>query len=164
MKWEDGSDITCEDFRYGASRTFANDLITGGPNYILSYLDVEDVPGPVQGDRVSSRLPSTRPIQCDGKTITYNFNKPWADFPLAVASLSMMDPYKETEDQGAKSTWNVLSNGPYKVEGGVWDKNKGATLVRNENYDPATDDTEDPCRPFRTRSTTRSTPRRPPSS
>ena len=40
MKWEDGTDITCEDFKYGVSRTFANDLITGGPNYILSYLDV----------------------------------------------------------------------------------------------------------------------------
>ena len=53
----------------------------------------------------------------------------------------MMDPYKESFDEGAKSTWKVLSNGPYKVEGGVWDKNKGATLVRNEAYDPATDDT-----------------------
>ncbi len=63
VTWEDGSAITCEDFRYGASRTFANDLITGGPNYILSYLDVKDYPGPYkateaqqaelrQGDRV----------------------------------------------------------------------------------------------------------------
>lgn len=141
VKWEDGSDITCEDFRYGASRVFANDLITGGPNYILSYLDVEDYPGPYKAT-AEQQAAFDEAIQCDGKTITYNFNKPWADFPLAVASLTMMDPFKKSEDQGAKSTWNVFANGPYKVEGGVWDKNKGATLVRNTEYDPATDDQE----------------------
>jgi peptide/nickel transport system substrate-binding protein len=139
VKWEDGTDITCEDFRYGASRVFANDLITGGPNYILSYLDVEDYPGPYKATD-AQQAEFDKAIECDGKTITYHFNKPWADFPLAVAGLSMMDPYKESFDEGAKSTWKVLANGPYKVEGGVWDKNKGATLVRNEAYDPATDD------------------------
>ncbi|GAB3195046.1 ABC transporter substrate-binding protein [Nocardioides hungaricus] len=139
VKWEDGSDITCEDFRYGASRVFANDLITGGPNYILSYLDVKDYPGPYEAT-AAQQAAFDKAIQCDGKTITYNFNKPWADFPLAVAGLSMMDPYKKSFDEGAKSTWKVLSNGPYKVQGGVWDKNKGATLVRNDAYDPATDD------------------------
>ena len=139
VKWEDGTDITCEDFRYGASRVFANDLITGGPNYILSYLDVKDYPGPYKATD-AQQAEFDKAIECDGKTITYHFNKPWADFPLAVAGLSMMDPYKESFDEGAKSTWKVLANGPYKVEGGVWDKNKGATLVRNEAYDPATDD------------------------
>ena len=139
VKWEDGSDITCEDFAYGASRVFANDLITGGPNYILSYLDVKDYPGPYKAT-AAQQAEFDKAITCDGKTITYHFNKPWADFPLAAASLSMMDPYKKDFDEGAKSTWKVLANGPYKVEGGVWDKNKGATLVRNENYDAATDD------------------------
>jgi peptide/nickel transport system substrate-binding protein len=139
VKWEDGSDITCEDFAYGASRVFANDLITGGPNYILSYLDVKDYPGPYKATE-AQQAAFDKAITCDGKTITYNFNKPWADFPLAAASLSMMDPYKKDFDQGAKSTWKVLANGPYKVEGGVWDKNKGATLVRNDQYDAATDD------------------------
>lgn len=139
IKWEDGSDITCEDFRYGASRVFANDLITGGPNYILSYLDVKDYPGPYKATD-AQQAEFDKAIECDGNTITYHFNKPWADFPLALAGLSMMDPYKESADQGAKSTWNVLANGPYKVEGGVWNKNKGATLVRNDSYDPSTDD------------------------
>ena len=100
VKWEDGSDITCEDFRYGASRVFANDLITGGPNYILSYLDVEDYPGPYKATP-EQQAAFDEAIACDGKTITYNFNKPWADFPLAVASLSMMDPFKKDADQGA---------------------------------------------------------------
>lgn len=145
IQWEDGSEITCEDFRYGASRVFANDIITGGPNYILSYLDVPQkdgvptYPGPYKATP-AQQAEFDKAIECDGKDITYHFNKPWADFPLAAASLMSTDPYKESEDEGAKSLWKVFSNGPYKIEGGVWDKNKGATLVRNENYDDATDE------------------------
>lgn len=145
VKWEDGTDVTCEDVKYGTSRVFANDVITGGPNYTLSYIDVpqeDGAPaynGPYKGD---GQEDFDKAVTCEGKTITFNFNKPWADFPQAVAGMMMTDPYKESFDEGAKSTWKVLSNGPYKVEGGVWDKNKGATLVRNENYDPSTDDPE----------------------
>ena len=40
VTWEDGEPITCEDFAYGASRVFATDVITGGPNYLLGYLDI----------------------------------------------------------------------------------------------------------------------------
>ncbi|NHC22088.1 ABC transporter substrate-binding protein [Nocardioides sp. IC4_145] len=141
VKWEDGSDITCEDVQYGTSRVFANDLITGGPNYTLSYIDVEDYPGPYKATP-EQQAAYEEAVSCDGQTITFRFNKPWADFPQAVAGMMMTDPYKEEFDEGAKSQWKVLSNGPYKVEGGEWSKNQGATLVRNENYDPATDDPE----------------------
>lgn len=138
VKWEDGSDITCEDVKYGTSRVFANDVITGGPNYTLSYIDVKDYPGPYKADE-AQQAAFDKAVTCEDKTITFHFNKPWADFPQAVAGMMMTDPYKEEFDEGARSTWKVLSNGPYKVEGGVWDKNKGATLVRNENYDAGTD-------------------------
>ena len=40
VKWEDGQDIKCEDVKYGLSRTFAQDVITGGPNYIITFLDL----------------------------------------------------------------------------------------------------------------------------
>lgn len=37
----------------------------------------------------------------------------------------------------------MFSNGPYMIEGGTeWNKDKGATLVRNPNYDAATDSTD----------------------
>ena len=57
VKWEDGKPVTCEDFKYGASRVFATDVITGGPNYLLTYLDIPTdaktglpaYDGPVQG-------------------------------------------------------------------------------------------------------------------
>jgi peptide/nickel transport system substrate-binding protein len=144
VKWEDGKPITCEDFKYGASRVFATDVITGGPNYILTYLDIPENPktglpayeGPYT--KVGQDL-YDKAVTCDGNTITYHFKKPWADFPLAIAALHMMDPYRADLDQGDKNNYKIISNGPYKLEGGVWDKNKGGTLVRNENYDASTD-------------------------
>jgi len=139
VRWEDGTDIVCEDVQYGTSRVFANDLITGGPNYTLSYIDVADYPGPYKAT-AEQQAAFDEAVSCEGKTITFRFNKPWADFPQAIAGMMMTDPYKESFDEGAKSQWKVLSNGPYKVEGGVWSKNKGAKLVRNEEYDESTDD------------------------
>jgi peptide/nickel transport system substrate-binding protein len=146
VKWEDGQPITCEDFKYGASRVFATDVITGGPNYLLSYLDLPTdkatgLPaynGPYKKD---GQELFDKAITCDGNTITYNFKKPWPDFPLAIAGLHMMDPYRADKDQGDKSNFQIFSNGPYKLDG-AWSKNKGATLVRNDNYDAGTDDPE----------------------
>jgi peptide/nickel transport system substrate-binding protein len=37
VSWEDGSALTCEDVKYGVSRTFANDIITNGPTYAVQY-------------------------------------------------------------------------------------------------------------------------------
>jgi peptide/nickel transport system substrate-binding protein len=141
VKWEDGTDITCEDVQYGTSRVFANDVIIGGPNYTLSYIDVEDYPGPYKAT-AEQQAAFEDAVSCEGKTITFRFNKPWADFPQAAAGMMMTDPYKESFDEGDKGKWKVLSSGPYKVEGGVWDKDKGAKLVRNDQYDEGTDNPE----------------------
>jgi len=40
VTWQDGKDITCEDLKYGVSRTFASDIINGGPPYAISWLDI----------------------------------------------------------------------------------------------------------------------------
>ena len=145
VKWEDGKPITCDDLKYGASRVFATDVITGGPNYILTYLDVPEgkdglpsYTGPYKSTP-EGKAAFDKAITCDGNTITYNFKKPWPDFPLAIASLHMMDPYRQDKDQGDKSNYQIFSDGPYKLEGGVWNKETGGTLVRNPNYDASTD-------------------------
>ena len=76
-KWQDGQPVTCEDFKYGVSRTFATDVITGGPNYIIGYLDVpEDADGepvykgPYTGEGQDA---FDQAVTCDGNTITYRF-------------------------------------------------------------------------------------------
>lgn len=137
-KWEDGEAITCEDFRYGYSRNFATDVITGGPSYYP--LSFTDIPGAAEGAPEYSG-PYTKKgqdlydqaVTCDGNTITYRFNRSWPDFDLAVAALHFAAPYRADKDQGDKSNLQIFSSGPYKLEG-EWDKASGGTLVRNENY------------------------------
>jgi peptide/nickel transport system substrate-binding protein len=143
VKWQDGKDVTCADVKYGASRTFATDVITGGPNYILSFLDVPKSPdglplynGPY---KKANQADFDKAVTCKGKTITYRFSKPFPDFPLAIASLLSFAPYRQDLDKGGKNTFFIFSNGPYKLDG-AWKSQKGGTFVRNDNWDPKTDD------------------------
>ena len=144
ITWEDGKPVTCEDFKYGASRVFASDVLTGGPSYLQAYLDVPQKNGtPTYAGPYNSSPADTaafnKAITCNGKTVTYKFNKPWPDFPLAIASLHMMDPYRKDKDQGNKSNYQIFSNGPYKLEGGAWNKETGGTFVRNDKWDAKSD-------------------------
>ena len=144
--WQDGKPITCEDFKYGVSRTFATDVITGGPNYILGYLDVpEDADGepvykgPYTG---AGQAEFDKAVTCDGNTITYRFKKPWPDFPLAIAALRAFDPYRADLDQGDQSDLAAFSSGPYMLEG-EWNEDTGGTFVRNPNWDGDEDKTRE---------------------
>ena len=140
--WQDGQPVTCEDFKYGVSRTFATDVITGGPNYILGYLDVPEAAdgtpvykGPYTGE---GQAEFDKAVVCDGNTITYQFKKPWPDFPLAIAALTAFDPYRADQDKGDKSDLAVFSNGPYMLDG-EWNEDTGGTFVRNPEWDGAED-------------------------
>jgi peptide/nickel transport system substrate-binding protein len=141
VKWQDGKDITCEDLKYGFSRGFATDVITGGPNYQLAYLDVPKKNGlPVYDGpyKKNGQAEFDKAVTCNGKTITYRFNKPWIDFPLAIASLRFAAPYRADQDKGEQSNYTIFSDGPYMLQG-EWKKNVGGTFVRNTNWDPKTD-------------------------
>jgi len=144
VKWEDNSDITCEDLKYGISRTFAVDVITGGPAYAIQFLGIpkdskggSTYKGPYVKD-AAGQAAFDKAVTCDGKTITYNLGQPVGDFNLAV-TMSAFAPYKKSQDKGEKSNFAIFSNGPYKAEGGTWVKGKGATFIRNAAYDPKTD-------------------------
>jgi peptide/nickel transport system substrate-binding protein len=136
--WQDGQPVTCEDFKYGVSRTFASDVITGGPNYIIGYLDVaEDAngepvyKGPYTGEGQDA---FDQAVTCDGNTITYRFKKPWPDFPLAIAALRSFDPFREDLDEGDASKFAAFSTGPYMLEG-EWNEDTGGSFVRNPEWD-----------------------------
>lgn len=147
VTWQDGKPVTCADVKYGASRVFATDVITGGPNYLLTYLDLPTdkktglpiYTGPYKSS-AAGKAAFDKAITCDGNTVTYNFKKPWPDFPLAIAALHMMDPYRQDKDQGEKSNYQIFSNGPYMLKG-AWNKESGGTLVRNPEYKAASDTT-----------------------
>lgn len=141
LKWQDGKEVTCEDFKYGASRTFATDQITGGPNYQIQWLDIPTAKdgtsvykGPYKG---TGQAAYDKAVTCDGKTITYKLNSPHADFNMAV-NMGAFSAFRKDKDEGAKSDFKPFSNGPYKLQG-TWNKDKGGILVRNDQWDPKAD-------------------------
>ena len=141
-KWQDGQPVKCDDVKYGISRTFATDVISNGPTYILQYLDVPSDPdgssaykGPYKG---TGQDLYDKAVTCDGQTLTLHFKTPWADFNQAAASLAAYSPFRKDKDKGDKSLFDVFSNGPYMLDG-TFDPNKGGTWVRNPNWDESTD-------------------------
>ena len=135
MKWQDGKDVTCEDFKYGISRTFATDVITDGPAFALSMLDVTDYKGPYAGD-AAGQASYDKAVVCEGNKITFNLSRTAFDFNYAV-TLSAFAAVRQDVDTAELYDDTVLSNGPYKIESYV--KKDKLVLVRNENWDPATD-------------------------
>jgi peptide/nickel transport system substrate-binding protein len=143
IKWEDGSDITCEDFQYGIARSFDANIVHGtgpGTTYISSLDGSKGYTGPFTSTPAQQAAFNSKAVTCEGKKITYHFTEAFPDFPQSVAALFVTDPYKKSFDKGTKNLFTIFSNGPYKVEGNKFDAQKGATFVRNTNYDASTDD------------------------
>ena len=142
-KWEDGSPITCEDVKYGVSRTFATDLIVDGPQYAVAYLDIpkdKDGASVYKGPYVTKGNDTAaydKAVTCDGSTITFNLADPVPDFNFTV-TLSAFAPVPKAADTGEKYDDKPVSSGPYKIQ--EYTKGNQLVLVRNENWDPATDD------------------------
>ena len=143
LKWEDGSDLTCEDLKYGVSRTFATDIITDGPSYAIQYLDIpsdKDGNSVYKGPYVTKGNDTAafdKAVVCDGNKITFNLSKPVGDFNFTV-TLTAFAPVPKAADTGEKYDDKPVSNGPYKIQ--EYTKGSQLVLVRNENWDPATDD------------------------
>jgi peptide/nickel transport system substrate-binding protein len=142
VKWEDGTDVTCEDLKYGVSRTFATDIITDGPTYAISMLDIptdKDGNSVYKGPYVTKGNDTAafdKAVVCDGNKITFNLNKPVGDFNYTV-TLSSFAPVPKAADTGEKYDDKVVSSGPYKVQ--EYSKGNQLVLVRNDNWDPSTD-------------------------
>jgi len=136
VKWEDGKPVTCEDFKYGISRSFAVDVITGGPTYARALLDIpkDGYAGPYK--KTGQDL-YDKAVLCDGNTITFKLNQPAGDFNMAL-TMTAFGAFRKDKDQGDKSNFAIFSNGPYKLDG-TWTTNKGGTFVRNDQWDPKTD-------------------------
>jgi peptide/nickel transport system substrate-binding protein len=150
IKWQDGSDVTCADFAFGASRVFAVDLVGGGPAYALAYLDIptnddgtSQYPGPYAATEDQQALFDAA-VTCDGNTITYHLKNPIADFNYTV-TLGMGAVPNPTDHPTADASTDDYdhapwSNGPYMFSEYVPDVGGHADLVRNPFYDPATDE------------------------
>lgn len=150
LTWEDGSELNCADVAYGVSRTFATDIMGGGPSYAIQYLDIpsgdegSEYPGPYTATDEQQAL-FDEAVSCDGNTITFELNKPVADFNYTT-TLGMFPVPNPTDHpdlldpgEGYGVTSQLWSNGPYKVQSYTQGPGGSMVLVRNEEWNRDSD-------------------------
>jgi peptide/nickel transport system substrate-binding protein len=143
--FEDGTPITCEDIKYGVSRTFATDVITDGPTYAISMLDVPSAEdgssaykGPYSTDAANDTASFDKAVTCsaDHKTITFNLKRAVGDFNYTVTYLSF-SPVPKAKDDGDQYDMHPVSTGPYKIKS--YKINDSMVLVRNDKWSGSSD-------------------------
>ncbi len=146
VTWQDGTPVTCDDVKYGISRTFSTKDVTGGPAYALVMLDIPKEPdgtstyaGPYATGAAAKvgRAAYDKAVTCDGETITFHLAAPQPDFG-EVVTLPAFAPYPQARDKGKDSTYDIWSTGPYQLQG-TWTPSSGATFVRNTHWNRTSD-------------------------
>jgi len=164
QKWQDGTAVTCADYKYGISRSFARGIITGGSGYSVAFLDIPKsggrsiYKGPYatvadDGTATSQKYASSAAkttaeaafntaLSCSksGSTETLTFKLVYAvpDFNGAT-TLSEFSAVKQSQDTGATYDRNIFSDGPYKIDS--YEVGTSLILVRNPNWNAAADAT-----------------------
>ncbi|PZT76851.1 ABC transporter substrate-binding protein [Streptomyces sp. AC1-42W] len=135
LKFEDGTPITSKDVKYAVERSnFAPEALSNGPTYFKAHL--------VGGDKYKGPYKDKNPdgiasIETpDDRTIVFKLKDAFADFDY-LATFSQTAPVPAAKDKGADYVKNIVSSGPYKFES--YEEGRGATLVRNDQWDPKTD-------------------------
>ncbi len=130
--------------KYGVSRTFATDVITDGPTYAISLLDIptdKDGNSVYKGPYVTKdndQAAFDRAVECtDDKTVVFHLNQPVGDFNYTVTLLAF-SPVPKSADTGEKYDDKPVSSGPYKIES--YEKGSQLVLIRNDNWNRETDD------------------------
>lgn len=131
LVYEDGTPITSADIKYGVERTFARDVYTQAPQELNSALDADTYTGPYSGGELAAiETP-------DEHTIVFHLKQPYAEFP-ALVSRSNTAPVPAAKDNQLDYTNHPISSGPYMID--HYDRGRELKLVRNPNWDPATDE------------------------
>ncbi|WP_375165739.1 ABC transporter substrate-binding protein [Streptomyces sp.] len=136
VTWEDGSPVTSQDIKYGIERTWADDVISGGPAYLKKVLDPDQTyKGPYKDE--DPRKLGLRTIKTpDSQTIVFHLSEPNGDFEQMLA-LPVASPAKSERDTGSLYELRPFSSGPYKFAS--YDPNRKLVLVRNEQWNQESD-------------------------
>ena len=137
VRFENGRPITSRDVKYGIERSFASDVIVGGPTYVVDLLDDPGNPyaGPYQ-DEAADKLGLGSVETPDDRTIVFRLRTPQPDFPFVLA-LPSSSPVPIEADTAADYGADPVSSGPYAISS--VDPATGIHLERNPEWDPATD-------------------------
>lgn len=132
LKYEDGTEITSADIKYGIERSFAPEL-SGGAPYLRDWLvGAADYQGPYKDKKGLAAIETP-----DARTIVFHLDKPEGEFPY-LATQTQFTPVPKAKDTGTKYEEHPVSSGPYKV---VKNANDGETLLleRNPYWSSSTD-------------------------
>lgn len=133
LKYEDGRAITARDVKYGVMRSFDMDVNSIGATWMPELLQNETgFEGPYakpEKDLTSVETP-------DDRTLIFRFSAPQPDADW-IMSLSYTAPVPEDADTKEAYGSRPVASGPYKIEN--YTAGTSLDLVRNENWDPATD-------------------------
>jgi peptide/nickel transport system substrate-binding protein len=135
IKFEDGTPVTSKDVKYGIERSLDKNTFVNGPTYFNDFLDLQGYTSPYK-DNSPDKLGLKAIETPDDQTIIFHLKKPFGGFDY-FAQLPQTIPVPQKKDTGIKYKEHVVSSGPYMFESNQLGKK--FVLVRNPNWDPATD-------------------------
>ncbi len=134
VKFEDGTEVTSKDVKHAVLRSTDKETFPNGPAYFEQFLNL---PAGYKGPYKSKGVNTDSAIETpDDYTIVFHLNQPFGGFDY-LGQLPQTVPVPEAKDTGANYRQHVISTGPYMFE--TNETGKSFTLVRNPNWDPATD-------------------------
>lgn len=140
VKFEDGTPVTSKDVKYAVERSLDKTTFPNGPTYFNDFLDLQGYTSPYQ-DSSPDKLGLKAVDTPDDRTIVFKLAKPFSGFDY-FAQLPATMPVPAGKDTGSKYKEHVVSTGPYMF--GTNDLGKSFELVRNPNWDQATDPNRKP--------------------
>ena len=136
VKFEDGTTVTSQDVKYAVERTYARSVLPHGPELLPGAAAPQTRPTRARtwtGPRTIGLTSVTTP---NPTTIVFHLQHPFSDFDYVVA-IPQTVPVPPAKDTGANYQLHPISTGPYMFQS--YTLNKQFTLVKNPNWNPATD-------------------------
>jgi peptide/nickel transport system substrate-binding protein len=131
LKYEDGTDVKAEDVAYAISRSFAIEELPDGPTYQLTFFQ--------DGDTYKGPYKDKSPykgVTVDGNSITIKMSRPFPEMDY-YASFPVFTGIPQAKDTKEEYGNHPLATGPYMFSD--YKPGSSLTLVKNPNWDPATD-------------------------
>jgi peptide/nickel transport system substrate-binding protein len=145
VKFEDGTPVTSKDVKYAVERQLDKTTFPNGPTYFGDFLDLQGYQSATQ-DTTPDKLGLKAIETPDDQTIIFHLKQPFSGFDY-FAQLPATAPVPMKVDTnpatgGINYKKHVVSTGPYMFK--TNESGKDFTLVRNPNWDQATDPNRKP--------------------
>jgi peptide/nickel transport system substrate-binding protein len=134
VKFEDGTDVTSADVKYGIERSTDKDVFPDGPAYFDSLLNwPAGWKGPYKTPNLNTDSAISTP---DAQTIVLHFKQPFSDMDY-LGTTPQTFPVPKAKDKGKNYKLHVVSSGPYMFTS--YQDGKSFSLRRNKYWDAKTD-------------------------